>query len=36
MYKIKEIGYLQKAMDMRLARQNAIHSNVANISTPGY
>lgn len=35
-YKIREFGYIQKAMDMLVARQNAVSSNIANISTPGY
>ena len=35
-YRIRELGYLQKAMDMRVARSNAISANIANVSTPGY
>jgi len=35
-FKIKEFGYLQKGLDMAMARQGAITSNVANSSTPGY
>ncbi|MGK7346425.1 MAG: flagellar basal body rod protein FlgB [Candidatus Nitrospinota bacterium M3_3B_026] len=35
-YKIRHIGYLQKALDMTVARQNAVAANIANASTPGY
>ena len=35
-YKIHELGYLSKSMDMAIARQNAGAGNVANASTPGY
>ncbi len=35
-YKIRELGLLEKGMDMRIARQAAITANIANSSTPGY
>ncbi len=35
-YKIREFGYLEKGMDLLIAKQNMVSSNVANISTPGY
>ncbi len=35
-FKIREFGYLQKGLDMALARQGAITANIANSSTPGY
>jgi len=35
-FKIREIGYLQKGLDMILTRQNAVSANIANSSTPGY
>lgn len=35
-YRIRQIGYLQKAMDIAVARQNAVAANIANASTPGY
>lgn len=35
-YRIRELGYLQKKMDMIVARQNAAASNISNASTPGY
>lgn len=35
-YRIREFGFLEKGMDLMIARQNVVASNVANISTPGY
>lgn len=35
-FKIREIGYLQKGMDMLSVRQTATLSNIANSETPGY
>ena len=35
-YNIKMIGYMNKALDLRMARQNAIAANIAHSSTPGY
>ena len=35
-YRIREIGILQKGLDMSLVRQSAITANVANAETPGY
>jgi len=35
-YNIKQLSLLEKGLDMRVARQNIIHSNIANEATPGY
>ncbi|VAX22311.1 Flagellar basal-body rod protein FlgB [hydrothermal vent metagenome] len=35
-YKIREFGYMQKALDGLVARQNAVTANIANAETPGY
>jgi flagellar basal-body rod protein FlgB len=35
-YRIRELGYLQKGLDMLSTRQAATASNIANSETPGY
>ncbi|VAX20720.1 Flagellar basal-body rod protein FlgB [hydrothermal vent metagenome] len=35
-YKIREFGYMQKSLDGLMERQNAVASNITNVSTPGY
>lgn len=35
-FRIRELGYLQKGMDMLSTRQTATASNIANAETPGY
>ena len=35
-YKIRELGYLQKGLDMLSTRHAATASNIANAETPGY
>lgn len=35
-YKIREFGYMQKALDGLVDRQSAVTANIANAETPGY
>ncbi|MBI4665477.1 MAG: flagellar basal body rod protein FlgB [Nitrospinae bacterium] len=34
--KIKELGYLQRGLDLTVTRVNSVAANIANAETPGY